>query len=234
MHEMIGKLGKTELIGETVEVANNISDASKEGMEMVQKSNFSIRELSESIRQTNDAIAAVSEHATSIVSVVATIKSIAEQTNLLALNAAIESARAGEHGRGFAVVADEVRGLSIKTSESIQVVQESIKTLQTNVDTTVSLMKQSIEDCDSSLECVDSMNNAIHTIISTVDRINSSTETIRNATAHQTQMIENTNKMISKVNSSNAMLIRTVEENKERSRELQETSESITSEINIE
>ena len=223
-----------QCIGETVEVANNISDASKEGMEMVQKSNFSIRELSESIRQTNDAIAAVSEHATSIVSVVATIKSIAEQTNLLALNAAIESARAGEHGRGFAVVADEVRGLSIKTSESIQVVQESIKTLQTNVDTTVSLMKQSIEDCDSSLECVDSMNNAIHTIISTVDRINSSTETIRNATAHQTQMIENTNKMISKVNSSNAMLIRTVEENKERSRELQETSESITSEINIE
>ena len=220
-------------IEDTAEIINNVNSTSRSGLETVRESDESINALAVSIKQTSDALSAVSEHADSIFSVITTIKDIAEQTNLLALNAAIESARAGEHGRGFAVVADEVRGLSIKTSESIQIVQESIKTLQQNVNSTVALMKQSILDCDNSRSSVDVMNKTIDSIVSTVNRISESTGAILEATDHQSQMIETTNSLIDKVNSANETLIKSVKESKDKNKELRKASEELSTSMNL-
>ncbi|WP_229417330.1 methyl-accepting chemotaxis protein, partial [Massilia sp. Root418] len=54
-------------------------------------------------------LAALSEKASNINSVLTTITKVADQTNILSLNAAIEAEKAGEAGRGFSVVATEIR-----------------------------------------------------------------------------------------------------------------------------
>lgn len=218
-------------IGETEKIADNITSSSMKGKKMVEQSGVSIRELSDSISKTSEAIATVSECATSIFSVVGSIKDIADQTNLLALNAAIESARAGEHGRGFAVVADEVRSLSVKTGESAVLVQQSIKTLQDNVGVTVSLMKQSMNDCQSTMSCVNSMNESINSIISTVERISDNTEAIRNATCDQSGLIDDTNSKIMRVNDSNTNIIKTISENKQKTMSLSRKADEIAMKI---
>jgi methyl-accepting chemotaxis protein len=61
-------------------------------------------------------VAALTDSARAIDTMLALIQSIAGKTNLLALNAGIEAARAGEAGRGFAVVANEVKLLATQTS----------------------------------------------------------------------------------------------------------------------
>jgi len=70
-------------------------------------------------RQTEEAVALVSEAAKGMGLVLELISEVAEQTNLLALNAAIEAARAGEQGRGFAVVTQEVGKLAGETQDAV-------------------------------------------------------------------------------------------------------------------
>ncbi|MEJ8473968.1 methyl-accepting chemotaxis protein [Roseibium algae] len=83
---------------------------------------------------TNKNVAALSEAAQHIGSVVNLIRDIAEQTNLLALNATIEAARAGEAGRGFAVVASEVKDLAEQTSKATNEISGRIEGIQNSVE----------------------------------------------------------------------------------------------------
>lgn len=100
--------------------------------ESVEKSNITIRSLSDSSKEVN--------------SILSVITGIADQTNLLALNATIEAARAGEHGRGFAVVAEEVRKLAEQSQASVKEIQKIIQKIQVETDNTVQTMHRVTED----------------------------------------------------------------------------------------
>ncbi|WP_277971352.1 methyl-accepting chemotaxis protein [Sphingomonas echinoides] len=80
---------------------------------------------------------ALSEHATSIESILSLIRDIAGQTNLLALNATIEAARAGDAGRGFAVVAQEVKSLAKQTACATDDIAAQIAAIQSATRSTV-------------------------------------------------------------------------------------------------
>jgi methyl-accepting chemotaxis protein len=100
-----------------------------------------VKQLSEEMSNSMEAVNHLADNSTNISSILGTIKGIAEQTNLLALNAAIEAARAGEQGRGFAVVADEVRTLASRTQGSAEEIDSLIKEVQQNIQRAVDTME---------------------------------------------------------------------------------------------
>ena len=84
----------------------------------------------ERVRESDDALAALTASGQRIGAVVGLIDRIAGQTHLLALNATIEAARAGEAGRGFAVVAAEVKRLASQTSQATSEVAALVSGMQ--------------------------------------------------------------------------------------------------------
>ncbi len=108
-----------ELSASIAEIAHHVQEASKMTARAVQeadRTNITIRELSESSEEIGQ--------------VIKVITSIAQQTNLLALNATIEAARAGEAGKGFAVVANEVKELARQTAKATEEIREKISAIQ--------------------------------------------------------------------------------------------------------
>jgi methyl-accepting chemotaxis protein WspA len=91
-------------------------------------------------------LAALSEKASNINSVLTTITKVADQTNILSLNAAIEAEKAGEAGRGFSVVAAEIRRLADQTSVSTWDIEQMLKEMQSAVSASVMGMDKFAEE----------------------------------------------------------------------------------------
>jgi methyl-accepting chemotaxis protein len=86
----------------------------------------------DTIRRTDQRIAALDAAVQSIGAMVKLINGIAHQTNLLALNATIEAKRAGDAGRGFSVVASEVKSLADQTTKATAEIGRHIGAVQSS------------------------------------------------------------------------------------------------------
>ena len=96
----------------------------------------------EIIRNTINAMDAISKSSGEINEKLTMINEIAFQTNLLSLNAAVEAARAGDAGRGFAIVAQEVRRLSDSCANAAKEIQELIDQSAEHIRNGVGLTEQ--------------------------------------------------------------------------------------------
>ena len=94
----------------------------------------------------NAKLAALSDKASNINSVLITITKVADQTNILSLNAAIEAEKAGDAGRGFSVVATEIRRLADQTSVSTWDIEQMLKEMQSAVSASVMGMDKFSEE----------------------------------------------------------------------------------------
>ncbi|RBQ28733.1 methyl-accepting chemotaxis protein [Aliarcobacter vitoriensis] len=110
----------TQNIAKMSNLSNEVTNSSKIGEELANKTTIAMDEINTQVNLVNDAISV--------------IDNIAFQTNILSLNAAVEAATAGEAGKGFAVVAQEVRNLASRSAEAAKEIKDIVElaTLKAN------------------------------------------------------------------------------------------------------
>lgn len=189
-------------ISETAENAKIMVDAASTSSQLLNenvKVIDSIRKDAETINQTNAQVAATMEQlqkrALEVQQITEVIFNISSQTNLLALNASIESARAGEAGRGFSVVADQIRNLSEETRQSTEQISSIVDELNRNaqeatsvVQTSIDAMNQQNEKVEHASEGFAEMQTHISTLAQRVEDIN---KKIENLVSSNNTIIEN-------------------------------------------
>ena len=154
---------------ETAQATQKVAAIAKNGQSAINGAVCQMAEISASVTESAETIAALAKRSTEIGQISDTIADIAEQTNLLALNAAIEAARAGEAGRGFSVVADEVRKLAEGSSEAAQQIAALISAIQKDTDAAVERMKKGTADVESGRTVVADAGRAFETIAGSVE-----------------------------------------------------------------
>lgn len=179
-----------------VAVAAASSKAVAENLEVMKN----IRQQSKTIADTNknvaDTMARLQEKTEQVRNIADVIFNISSQTNLLALNASIESARAGEAGKGFAVVADQIRNLAEETRKETENIANILEELNTNAS-------EAKEAVDSSATATDYQDQLIEAASAGFEDINSNSDKL-------TADIEEVEKMLADLSTSNGNIVNSV------------------------
>ncbi|MFK7892570.1 MAG: methyl-accepting chemotaxis protein [Granulosicoccus sp.] len=149
----------TEIAGNT----NRASEVASDAVNLIRKTDTTVRQLSDS--------------SAGIGNVIKVISTIAEQTNLLALNATIEAARAGDAGKGFAVVANEVKELAKETAKATDEIGQIVSAIQTDSSNAV----EAISDIDT---IVEQINDIQELIVNAVQQQSETTDDISRTIAN--------------------------------------------------
>jgi len=170
------------------EFAQNITNSSKEGVELANKTSSSMEELSKEVTTIKDAITVIDQ--------------IAFQTNILSLNAAVEAATAGEAGKGFAVVAQEVRNLASRSAEAaneIKALVESANSKAIEGKKVSSLMIEGFselnENIHTTIKLIDDVANASEEQSDAMIQINDTINSLDQATQHNASLSNNISTM---------------------------------------
>jgi methyl-accepting chemotaxis protein len=116
------------------------------------------------LKDTMEAMSAISDSSQQISEITNMIDSIAFETNLLALNAAVEAARAGDQGRGFAVVASEVRNLAQRSAGFAKEIKTQIDSSVLRVNAGVLLAKESGVTLTNIVNASEEVNRIINNV----------------------------------------------------------------------
>lgn len=131
---------------EATAVAESTTSATAGAQHSLRRMDQTMQTMVSATDSISAKLAALSEKANNINSVLTTITKVADQTNILSLNAAIEAEKAGEAGRGFSVVATEIRRLADQTSVSTWDIEQMLKEMQSAVSASVMGMDKFAEE----------------------------------------------------------------------------------------
>ncbi|HEU4846254.1 MAG TPA: methyl-accepting chemotaxis protein, partial [Burkholderiaceae bacterium] len=165
----------TSALLKTMEQATAVADyttsATAEAQANLQRMDGTMQHMVAATDSINAKLAALSEKASNINSVLVTITKVADQTNILSLNAAIEAEKAGEAGRGFSVVATEIRRLADQTSVSTWDIEQMLKEMQSAVSASVMGMDKFSEEIRRSVGEVRQVTDQLSGVMDQVQKL---------------------------------------------------------------
>ncbi len=226
------------VIDESMRVQGQLSDLMTSGQNTRQKAN----QVSESVGETANVVAQISQSAELIIS-------IASQTNLLALNASIEAARAGEAGRGFAVVADNIKDLAEESNDAANEITGMLKQITDLSDKNKSLtediriateeegdaltsMSASFEEMLSMLRETETGNKTIVSLVQTLDgnknSILDSVEALSSVSEENAASTQETSASLSMLDSNMENVVEQAENLKQIAEELRDNVKMFT------
>lgn len=152
-------------------VADYTTNATAEAQNNLKRMDATMQHMVTATDSINAKLAALSEKASNINSVLITITKVADQTNILSLNAAIEAEKAGEAGRGFSVVATEIRRLADQTSVSTWDIEQMLKEMQSAVSASVMGMDKFSEEIRRSVGEVSQVAEQLSSVMDQVQKL---------------------------------------------------------------
>ncbi|MBA5690370.1 methyl-accepting chemotaxis protein [Rugamonas apoptosis] len=165
----------TSALLKTMEQATAVADyttsATADAQANLQRMDGTMQHMVAATDSINAKLAALSEKASNINSVLVTITKVADQTNILSLNAAIEAEKAGEAGRGFSVVATEIRRLADQTSVSTWDIEQMLKEMQSAVSASVMGMDKFSEEIRRSVGEVRQVTEQLSGVMDQVQKL---------------------------------------------------------------
>jgi methyl-accepting chemotaxis protein WspA len=152
-------------------VADYTTSATADAQVNLRRMDSTMQNMVNATDSINAKLAALSEKASNINSVLTTITKVADQTNILSLNAAIEAEKAGEAGRGFSVVATEIRRLADQTSVSTWDIEQMLKEMQSAVSASVMGMDKFSEEIRRSVSEVRQVTDQLSGVMDQVQKL---------------------------------------------------------------
>ncbi|WP_377703907.1 methyl-accepting chemotaxis protein [Pseudoduganella sp. UC29_71] len=152
-------------------VADYTTSATAEAQDNLKRMDETMQHMVSATDSISAKLAALSEKASNINSVLTTITKVADQTNILSLNAAIEAEKAGEAGRGFSVVATEIRRLADQTSVSTWDIEQMLKEMQSAVSASVMGMDKFSEEVRRSVNEVRQVTDQLSGVMDQVQKL---------------------------------------------------------------
>jgi methyl-accepting chemotaxis protein WspA len=152
-------------------VADYTTSATSEAQTNLKRMDQTMQHMVSATDSINAKLAALSEKASNINSVLTTITKVADQTNILSLNAAIEAEKAGDAGRGFSVVATEIRRLADQTSVSTWDIEQMLKEMQSAVSASVMGMDKFSEEIRRSVGEVRQVGEQLSSVMDQVQKL---------------------------------------------------------------
>ncbi|NYE61202.1 methyl-accepting chemotaxis protein WspA [Duganella sp. 1224] len=152
-------------------VADYTTSATADAQNNLRRMDSTMQHMVSATDSINAKLAALSEKASNINSVLTTITKVADQTNILSLNAAIEAEKAGEAGRGFSVVATEIRRLADQTSVSTWDIEQMLKEMQSAVSASVMGMDKFSEEIRRSVGEVRQVTDQLSGVMDQVQKL---------------------------------------------------------------
>lgn len=156
---------------EATSVADYTTNATADAQTNLKRMDQTMQHMVTATDSINAKLAALSEKASNINSVLITITKVADQTNILSLNAAIEAEKAGDAGRGFSVVATEIRRLADQTSVSTWDIEQMLKEMQSAVSASVMGMDKFSEEIRRSVGEVRQVGEQLSSVMDQVQKL---------------------------------------------------------------
>lgn len=156
---------------EATSVADYTTSATADAQTNLKRMDLTMQHMVAATDSINAKLAALSEKASNINSVLITITKVADQTNILSLNAAIEAEKAGDAGRGFSVVATEIRRLADQTSVSTWDIEQMLKEMQSAVSASVMGMDKFSEEIRRSVGEVRQVGEQLSSVMDQVQKL---------------------------------------------------------------